>query len=155
MKLLALSSTALLCSLALFGFDSESRVEAQPRAAKPGTKVVLGQSQFGRILFNAGSQAIYMFETETTKKPECYGACAKAWPPVYAKGKPRLGPGLKRSLLGTTRRSNGRAQITYGGHPLYYYAHEGPDQVLCHNVVEFGGKWLALRRNGQPVPPNG
>jgi predicted lipoprotein with Yx(FWY)xxD motif len=155
MKLIALSSTALLCALAFCGFDAESNVEAQPRAAKPGTKVVLGQSQFGRILFNAGNQAIYMFETETTKKPECYGACAKVWPPVYAKGKPRLGPGLRRSLLGTTKRSNGRPQITYGGHPLYYYAHEGPDEVLCHNVVEFGGKWLALRRSGQPVPPNG
>jgi predicted lipoprotein with Yx(FWY)xxD motif len=155
MKLIALSSTALLCAIAFVGFDAESSVEAQPRAAKPGTKVVLGQSQFGRILFNAGSQAIYMFDIETSKKPQCYGACAKAWPPVYAKGKPRLGPGLKRSLLGTTRRSDGRGQITYGGHPLYYYAHEGPDQVLCHNVVEFGGTWLALRRSGKPVPPHG
>jgi predicted lipoprotein with Yx(FWY)xxD motif len=150
MKRLALIATALLLALSALALAGPAHA-----GSKPGTKIVLGQSQFGRMLFNAGNQAIYMFDVETTKKPQCYGACAKAWPPVYAKGKPRLGPGLKRSLVGTTRRSDGRVQVTYGGHPLYYYAHEGPDQVLCHNVVEFGGTWLALRRSGHPVPPNG
>jgi predicted lipoprotein with Yx(FWY)xxD motif len=123
--------------------------------AQPGTKVVLDDSQYGRILFDSQQQAIYLFDKETTKKAKCYGACAKAWPPVLAKGKPRLGKGLKQDLLGTTRRRNGKKQITYGGHPLYYYAHEGPGQVLCHDVFEFDGLWLVVRKNGDPVPSDG
>jgi predicted lipoprotein with Yx(FWY)xxD motif len=125
--------------------------KAQPTARR-GTKVVLGQSQFGRILFDSKRQAIYLFDRETTSKPRCYGECADAWPPVYAKGRPRLGRGLKRSLLGTVKRRDGRRQITYGGRPLYYYAHEGPGQVLCHDIFEYGGTWLVVKGNGEPVP---
>jgi predicted lipoprotein with Yx(FWY)xxD motif len=121
-------------------------------AAEPGTKLVLRESQFGKILFDSDRQAIYLFDKETTKRPRCYGACAEAWPPVYANGKPRLGKGLDRDLLGTVKRRGGRKQVTYGGHPLYFYAHEGPGQVLCHDIEEFGGLWLVVKRSGKPVP---
>jgi predicted lipoprotein with Yx(FWY)xxD motif len=120
--------------------------------AKAGTKVVLLDSQFGEMLFDSGRQAIYLFDREGSTRPRCYGECAAAWPPVYANGKPRLGKGLDSELLGTTERRDGRKQITYGGHPLYYYAHEGPGQVLCHDIVEYGGSWLVVQRDGSPAP---
>jgi predicted lipoprotein with Yx(FWY)xxD motif len=138
---------------------SSSAAPSAPAASKPsaatsrkGTKVVLRDSQFGRILFNSERQAIYLFDREGSTRPRCYGDCAAAWPPVYANGKPRLGKGLDPDLLGTTKRRNGRKQITYGGHPLYYYAHEGPGQVLCHDIDEFGGLWLVVKKSGNPVP---
>jgi predicted lipoprotein with Yx(FWY)xxD motif len=163
-----LRSASIALPLALLvgcGDDDMSPVSERPAAAtkaptaepaaRKGTKVVLRDSQFGRILFNSDRQAIYLFDRETTKKPRCYGDCAAAWPPVYARGKPRLGKGLERELLGTTERRNGRRQITYGGHPLYYYAHEGPGQVLCHDIEEFGGRWLVLKKTGRAVPGSG
>jgi len=122
------------------------------RDGRAGTKVVLRDSDYGRILFDSRRQAIYLFDKEDSTEPRCYGACAAAWPPVYAKGRPRLGKGLDRELLGTVKRRSGRTQITYGGHPLYYYAHEGPGQVFCHNVDEYGGLWLAVRKSGRPAP---
>ena len=137
--------SVILAALALAGAPA-------PAAAADGTKVVLGESQFGRILFDSNRQAIYMFDRETGRRPRCYGECAAAWPPVYAKGTPRVGAGLKKSLLGTTRRRDGRKQVTYGGHPLYFYAHEDPGVVLCHDIEEYGGLWLVLRRSGKPVP---
>jgi predicted lipoprotein with Yx(FWY)xxD motif len=122
-------------------------------ASKPkGTKIVLRGSDFGKILFNSKKQAIYLFDREKTKKAECYGDCARAWPPVYTKAKPRAGNGIDAGLLGTTKRTDGRKQVTYRGHPLYHYAHEGPDQVFCHDVREFGGLWLAVKANGKPAP---
>ena len=122
-------------------------------ASKPkGTKITLRDSQFGRILFNSKKQAIYLFDKEKTKKAECYGDCARAWPPVYTKAKPRAAKGVEADLLGTTKRTDGRRQVTYRGNPLYYYAHEGPEQVLCHDVDEFGGLWLVVKANGKPVP---
>ena len=104
------------------------------------------------MLFDSNRQAIYLFDKEDSTKPRCYGDCAAAWPPVYAKGEPRLGKGLNRDLLGTVKRRDGRKQITYGGHPLYFYAHEGPGQVLCHDIFEFGGTWLVVRKSGKPAP---
>ena len=44
---------------------------------------------------------------------------------------------------------DGSTQVTYAGHPLYYYAHEGKNQVTCHNVSEFGGLWLVVTPTGQ------
>ena len=140
------------------GGDDDAMSGPEPTAApatvsaKQGTKLVLRDSPYGRILFNSDRQAIYLFDREDSRKPRCYGDCASAWPPVYAKGEPRVGKGLDRDLLGTTKRRNGKKQVTYGGHPLYYYAHEGLGQVLCHDILEYGGLWLVVKRNGEPVP---
>jgi predicted lipoprotein with Yx(FWY)xxD motif len=65
---------------------------------------------------------------------------------------PRAGAGLKGSLLRTTRRADGRLQVTYNGRPLYYYVGDrAPGQILCQNVSEFGGLWLVARPNGTLV----
>ena len=120
-------------------------------AKAPGTKVVVADSQFGPILFDAEKQAIYLFDREASDQSECYGACADAWPPVLTDGEPEPGAGTDAKLLGTTERDDGSTQVTYAGHPLYYYAHEGPGQVLCHNVDEFGGLWLVVEPGGDAV----
>jgi predicted lipoprotein with Yx(FWY)xxD motif len=104
------------------------------------------------MLFNTKRQAIYIFQRDGRRKSNCYGECAAAWPPVFTKGKPRARKGVKSSLLGTTKRKDGRLQVTYAGKPLYYYAHEGPGQVLCHNVNENGGLWWVVGPNGGRRP---
>ena len=119
--------------------------------AKPGTEITVSQSQFGDVLFDGANQAIYLFDKETGSTPECYGDCAAAWPPVLTNGEPVANGAAKQSLLGTTERDDGSIQVTYAGKPLYYYAHEGPGQVLCHNVDEFGGLWLVLDASGQAL----
>ena len=109
-------------------------------------------SQFGPILFDGADRALYAFTRDRRGRPStCYGACAAAWPPYYAKGALRAAPGVKSSLIKTVRRRNGRLQITYNGWPLYYYAHEGPREVKCQNVREFGGTWLVQRASGRLV----
>jgi predicted lipoprotein with Yx(FWY)xxD motif len=123
---------------------------ATPAAA--GTKISVRGSEFGRMLWGPGRQAIYVFERDGRKKSRCYGECAEAWPPVFAKGKPVAGRGVRRSLLGTTGRRGGKRQVTYRGRPLYYYAHEGPGEVLCHNVDLNGGRWWVVGPAGKPRP---
>jgi predicted lipoprotein with Yx(FWY)xxD motif len=117
-----------------------------------GTTIATGESQFGEVLFDGDEQAIYYFDKERTESSECYGDCATAWPPVLTKGEPVAGGGAESKLLGTTERDDGTTQVTYDGRPLYYYVDEGPGQVLCHNVDEFGGLWLAVQPSGAPVP---
>jgi predicted lipoprotein with Yx(FWY)xxD motif len=121
------------------------------RPARRGTTVRVVDSQFGRILAARRGQAVYLFDKERSRRSECYGACARAWPPVLTKGRPVAGRGAKASLLGTTRRRDGKRQVTYGGRPLYYYVADAPGRVLCHDVEEFGGTWLVLRSSGKPV----
>jgi predicted lipoprotein with Yx(FWY)xxD motif len=129
-----------------------SPATARPAAARPGTKIVLRNSEFGTMLFNRRRQAIYIFERDAKNRTRCYGECAKAWPPVYTKGRPRAGRGVRAALLGTIARRGGRRQVTYAGQPLYYYAHEGPGQVLCHNVNLNGGLWWVVGPDGRRRP---
>jgi predicted lipoprotein with Yx(FWY)xxD motif len=103
------------------------------------------------MLFDASRQAIYLFDKERTTTPECYRACAVAWPPVLTKGLPRAAGAVRAGLLGTTKRTDGTRQVTYAGHPLYYYAHEGKGEVTCHDVREYGGLWLVVTPQGKPA----
>ena len=109
-------------------------------------------SEFGEILFDGAGQAIYLFDKEATPTPECYDDCAEEWPPVLTEGDPVAAANVLAGQLGTTQRTDGTSQVTYAGHPLYYYAHEGINQVLCHNVDEFGGLWLVVTPSGVPAP---
>ena len=109
-------------------------------------------SSFGRVLFDGRGFVLYAFTRDKNGRSACYGACAKAWPVYYAKATLRAGIGIKRSLIGTTKRRDGRRQITYAGRPLYYYVGDtNAGQILCQNVVEFGGTWLIVRPSGKLV----
>jgi predicted lipoprotein with Yx(FWY)xxD motif len=102
-----------------------------------------------------GAVATAQADQATTPSPNgpsrCYGDCAAAWPVYFAKGTLKAGAGVKQSLIGTTRRRDGRRQVTYNGWPLYYYAHENAGEVKCQNVETHGGTWLVVRAAGTPV----
>ena len=131
------------------GDDRAASAEpAHAAAKKRGTVIKVEKTSFGKALVNRAGRAVYLFDLETGTTPQCYEDCARAWPPVLTKRKPVAGEGAKQGKLGTTMRTDGRRQVTYGGHPLYYYVHDTRDKILCHDVVEFGGRWLLLGPRG-------
>ncbi len=124
---------------------------ATTASARTGKKVKAESSTYGKVISDGRGEAFYLFGKDKGGKSRCYGACARAWPPVTTKGRPRAGNGVKARLLGTTKRSNGKRQVTYAGHPLYYYVNDSPGRILCQNVSEFGGVWLVVKPSGKPV----
>jgi predicted lipoprotein with Yx(FWY)xxD motif len=148
----AVGAAALIGLLAGCGAQPAERPAVAPvRAAATGTKVTIVRSQFGRILADGRGQALYRFSGETGGASRCYGACAKAWPPMPARGRPAAGRGARPGLIGTTRRRDGTLQLTYAGRPVYYYLGDSPSRVLCHDVTEFGGVWRVIRGDGSAV----
>jgi len=156
------ATAALLAGLATSCSDDEAggsdrppRATAAPSTSqvtdRPGRKLTVVDSEYGPVIADARGEAFYLFAKERSRRSECYDACAVAWPPVLTKGKPRAGAGVDPSLLGTTRRRNGKLQVTYRGHPLYYYVDDSPGTILCQDVSEFGGRWLVVKPNGSPV----
>jgi predicted lipoprotein with Yx(FWY)xxD motif len=94
------------------------------------------------ILTNGMGRAVYLFEKDTGITSWCHGACATAWPPVLTTGRPVTGSGVTAALLGTVRRTNGTIQVTYGGHPLYYFSgdqHPGDIVARARTVSAVGG----------------
>ena len=122
---------------------------AEPAARRRGPLAKLLDSQLGPVIFNGRDQAAYFFTRDKGGKSRCYGECAVAWPPFYARGKPRAGRGVKQALLGTVARRDGRRQVTYAGKPLYFYAHDPKGEVLCNDIPEFGGTWFAVTAAGK------
>jgi predicted lipoprotein with Yx(FWY)xxD motif len=117
-----------------------------------GPRVTTRSSRYGRILTDGPGRTLYLFTRDSTGHSRCYGQCAKAWPPLLARAKPDAGRGAHASLVGTARRRGGSVQVTYRGHPLYYYVGDRrPGQVLCQNVVEYGGTWLVVDPAGRAV----
>ena len=144
------------------GTDMEkAAVTEKPAAPKKATApakksrrtyVKVRKTDYGRILTDGRGRALYLFAKEKTSKAACYGACAKAWPVFRAHGTVKASKGVARGKLGTTRRRGGGRQVTYSGHPLYYYVTDtAPGQVTCQNVFEYGGKWLVVAPSGRPA----
>jgi predicted lipoprotein with Yx(FWY)xxD motif len=116
-----------------------------------GQRVIAHSSEYGRVIFTGHNRAIYLFARDHGKST-CYGACAKAWPPVLTKGKPIAGSGVNAKLLGTVHRTDGTTQVTYAGHPLYRFTKDKKAfQITCQNVSQFGAKWLVITPAGKAV----
>jgi predicted lipoprotein with Yx(FWY)xxD motif len=125
-------------------------VPSSTSAKGPRLKIV--SSDYGQILANGRGRALYLFTADTGKASTCSGDCATAWPPYIVRSKPVAGPGAKSRKIGTTRRSDGKLQATYAGHPVYFYVGDNESgEVLCQAVNEFGGYWYVLRASGNAV----
>ena len=126
--------------------------EAGLRVPAEKAQIVARDSDFGRVLFDANGQVVYVFERDASDKSNCTSAqCVEAWPPVLTEKPPSAGGGVDAELLGTIRRRDGMLQVTYDGRPLYFYEHEGPREIKCHNVNLNGGLWWIVTPSGEPV----
>ena len=142
-------------ALGLVGFLATGAI-AQPSAtagcAASGHAIALCSTNLGRVLVNSKGHTLYLFKKDKGAKSSCYGSCATFWPPLLKHGTATVGPGLKTSLLGTTRRRNGTQQLTYNKHPLYTYKLDTrAGQTTGQGVNAFGAKWWALSASGNAV----
>jgi predicted lipoprotein with Yx(FWY)xxD motif len=127
---------------------------ATSSAPKAAAAVVdLRGSKLGQILVDGQGRTLYLFEADKAGRSTCDGACASAWPPYLSSGAPQAGSGVTGALLGSSRRGDGGgAQVTYHGHPLYYYAGDSrPGDTAGQGLNQFGAKWYVLAASGDKV----
>ena len=147
MKGLVLTIGAITAALSLtFGLSVASA------SSSSATRVATASSTLGRILVDSHGRTLYLFARDKNGKSACSGSCAAYWPPLIASGKPHAIAGAKASLLGTTRRADGRLQVTYRHHPLYRYAGDaGKGQTNGQGLNESGGLWWVLSPAGNKI----
>lgn len=123
-------------------------------ASKPTSgkgSVALASTKLGKVLVDGKGRTLYLFEADGPAKSACDGGCAAAWPP-YVGGTPQAGTGVTGALLGTTARDDGGTQVTYAGHPLYYYAGDrAPGDAAGQGLDQFGAKWYVLGTDGAEI----
>jgi predicted lipoprotein with Yx(FWY)xxD motif len=118
------------------------------------TVSVVHNSSLGSILVAGPKQrTVYLFAADKGPASTCSGACAEVWPPVITTGNPKAAGGANTADLGTITRSDGTKQVTYKGHPLYYYAGDGPNggETSGQAISSFGAPWYVLTPSGSEV----
>ena len=154
-------TVAALAVAALLAAALGDTSSASSAARSHGARVTLGRTALGRVLVNAQGRTLYLFEKDTHGRSACYGACAAYWPPLVSAAKPQPGNGVRASLLGVTKRKDGKRQVTYAGHPLYTYVGDTKAGMTSgEGLTDFGGTWDAVAASGRSVEstssdPNG
>jgi predicted lipoprotein with Yx(FWY)xxD motif len=136
------------------GGDNQATAASGSSTGAGGSQTV-GVSKIGglgTVLVDSKGRTVYLFEKDTGPKSTCFGACATEWPPLTTTGKPSAGHGVTASMLGTTKRSDGKTQVTYNGHPLYLFqADMKPGDATGQNVDAFGAEWYVLSPAGNKL----
>jgi predicted lipoprotein with Yx(FWY)xxD motif len=109
--------------------------------------------QDGQYLVDGQGHSVYLFEKDQQGESYCSGACAAVWPPLETSTAPRGGAGIQNGALGTIKRADGDMQVTYHGHPLYYYAADAstPGKTRGEDIEQFGSGWYLVNAQGNPV----
>jgi predicted lipoprotein with Yx(FWY)xxD motif len=106
----------------------------------------------GMALVDEDGKTLYLWEADKNGTSTCSGACAAAWPPVTTSGAPVAGSGVDKALLGTVKRADGTEQVTYNGHPLYYYVGDtAAGLAKGQGSKDFGASWYVLSAKGVKI----
>jgi predicted lipoprotein with Yx(FWY)xxD motif len=130
-----------------------SSPSAQPTPAATGTVIGVGSTKLGQVLVDSSGRTLYLFAADTGTQSTCNSsACVQYWPPVLTNGTPQAGTGVTASLLGTTKRQDGSTEVTYAGHPLYYFiTDKKAGDVTGQGVNGFGGPWYVVSPSGMSI----
>jgi predicted lipoprotein with Yx(FWY)xxD motif len=172
-KPIVLAATATTAALLLAGCGSSSSSSSstaasapassttQSTAASTGTgagEIVLSKHDKLGTILAAGPKkmTVYLFESDTPSSSSCSGECAKAWPPVTTSGAPTAAGGAVGADLGALTRSDGTKQVTYKGHPLYFFEKDGDaGDAYGQGSKAFGAGWYVLSPGGSKIDSDG
>jgi len=155
--ILPLAAVAVIAVVVAAGGGSTSGGATNGSAYGATRKPAVGtvktlRTKLGRILVDARGRTLYLFEKDKGATSSCDGACASVWPPLTTGGKAKAGPGVTAAKLGVTKRTDGRTELTYGGHPLYTYAgDQKPGDVQGQGLDQFGAEWYVLAPGGHKI----
>jgi predicted lipoprotein with Yx(FWY)xxD motif len=125
-------------------------------AQAKGAVISTAKTSLGRIIVKSNGRTLYLFGKDRNGKSACSGQCATFWPPLITSGKPRVTNGARAALVGTTKRADGRLQVTYNHHPLYTFVKDTKTgQTNGEGVNAYGAVWDAVSPAGAKiVKPN-
>src|SRR5947209_16820592 len=122
-------------------------------ASNAGAKVFITthKGPAGTYLTDSQGKSLYMFALDTGGQSQCNGSCATHWPPLTGASAMTSGA-ANDAQTGTTQRSDGTTQITYAGHPLYFYAGDAkPGDTKGQGINLDGGQWWLVDPSGKAI----
>jgi predicted lipoprotein with Yx(FWY)xxD motif len=147
-RMIVAAAAVAAFAAASFAFHPPATQAAQAKGAVVST----AKTSLGQIIVNSNGRTLYLFEKDRNGKSACSGQCAVFWPPLITSGKPSVTNGARASLIGTTKRADGRLQVTYNHHPLYTFVKDKKaGQTSGEGVNAFGAVWNAMSPAGATI----
>lgn len=149
----AASNTTSTVSSQSSGYGAPSG-GASSGGSADGTMITAKHAGKMGAVLAAGSKkmTVYLFEADKGPASKCSGACVGVWPPVTTSGAPVATGGAMAADLGTIKRSDGTTQVTYKGHPLYYFVKDkDAGDSYGQGVHGFGSSWYVLAPSGSKI----
>ena len=151
-------SVGLMAALVMFAAcggsaSTSGAASPSPSPSATGSKVAVAtNAKLGQILVDEKGLTLYLFVADTGTASTCYTSCANIWPPLLTDGAPQAGTGVDASKLGTTNRTDGKVEVTYAGHPLYYFVKDKvPGDTTGQGINGFGGLWWVVSPSGTAI----
>lgn len=146
-------ATAAATTVALGAGNTNTRTALQANhSTGAGARVAVANTALGRVLVDGRGRTLYLFGKDKNGRSACSASCTGFWPPLITSGKPLAAAGAKVSLLGTTKRADGRLQVTYNHHPLYTFVKDiRKGQTNGEELNAFGAEWYAVSAAGAKV----
>ncbi len=147
------ATAAAAASAASAAATTSTTTTAGAATAAGGETISTKPSKLGTIIAGGPKHlTVYLFEGDKGGRSACSGACATYWPPVTTSGQPQAAAGAIAADLGTITRADGAQQVTYRGHPLYYFAQDKDSgDAYGEGSKAFGASWYVLRPNGTKI----
>jgi predicted lipoprotein with Yx(FWY)xxD motif len=159
MKRLVIFAPAVVM-LAIAGCGGSSSSSKTTSNVKPSSNttsasaatLAVGSTGLGKVLVGTNSRTLYLFEKDKGPTSTCSGACAANWPPFTTTGTPKAGASVDAAKLTTSKRSDGKMQVVYAGHPLYFYTGDAKSgDTNGQGQKAFGAEWYVLDSTGTKV----
>ena len=149
----AIAAVVVGCAGSSSGYSSGANGSTVPASNSTGPAVVgVGHTSLGPILVDGNGRTLYLFEKDTSTASTCAGDCATFWPPLITVGKPLAKDGALAGELGTTERTDGKTEVSYHGHPLYYYVGDkNAGDTTGQGLDLFGAEWTVLSATGTKI----
>jgi predicted lipoprotein with Yx(FWY)xxD motif len=128
-----------------------STSQAQPLTGA-NASISVKQTPLGQTLTDADGRVLYLFAPDKANMSTLSPAGRSVWPPFTSARRPAAMDGAQASQIGTVSGASGAAQVTYHGHPLYYFfGDRRPGQTTGQGLNEFGGRWYVLSTTGGEI----
>lgn len=152
-KLVINGVAAMALLAAACGSTTPSTSGTTPSSAATGEKIAVAtNAKLGQILVDESGMTVYVFLADSGTASTCYTSCAAIWPPVLTSGTPQAGASTQASLLGTTTRTDGKLEVTYAGHPLYYFVTDKvAGDAKGQGINGFGALWWVVAPSGASI----
>ena len=145
MRSLGLSlATALL--IAACGGTAASSPMPSPTPKPASVAKVTTDTTLGKILVDLQGKTVYTWFKDVDENSQCYDACSAVWPPFLADAQSIGGDGVVNGKLATSARKDGKLQVTYNGHPLYYFVRDNATTPTSgQGSTGFGALWVVVQ----------